>query len=124
LTLPNPSKAELKALVRKIALSGENILVSPQFQQLTKDGFFISKAIWTSIETTGRGRLFEFEAEFKNAQTASGFAYQVRGIYDRNDDGELMKTKSVITDIEKNELNNTLENAAYTSTAIVTKLQD
>jgi hypothetical protein len=117
------SKDVLKALVRKVALSGENILISPQYQQLTKDGFFISKAMWTSVELAGVGRLFEFEAEFKNAENASGFAYQIRGVYDRDRDGELTKTRSEINDAEKNQLKNALEAAAYASVETVNELQ-
>jgi hypothetical protein len=109
------SKEALKALVRKVALSGENILLSPQYQQLAKDGFFISKAIWTSMETAAKGRLFEFEAEFQNPQSASDFAYRVRGMYDRDKDGELVKAKTHVDDSEKDQLRSCLEAAAYAS---------
>lgn len=113
---------ELKALVRKVALSGENILISPQYQQLAKDGFFISRSVWTSIETTGEGRIFEFEAEFKDAQNASNFAYQIRGVYQRNNDGEILQTRSEIADNEKSQLKARLEAAAYHSVTIVANL--
>ena len=117
------SREVLKALVRKIALSGENILISPQYQQMTKDGFFISKAVWTSIETVGAGRLVEFEAEFKNATGGSGFAYQVRGVYDRDSDGEVATSKGDVSDAEKNMLRNCLETAAYASVETINKLE-
>lgn len=111
----------LKTLVRKVALTGENILLSPQYQQLANDGFFISKAIWISGETSGKGRLFEFEAEFKEAQTATQFAYHIRGVYDRDEDGELARTKSELDESEKNILKNCLEAAAYSSIERVTQ---
>ena len=99
-------------LVRRVALSGENILISPQYQQLAKDGFFISRVLWTSMETTGKGRAFEFEAEFKNAQQPSDFAYQIRGVYERNADGEPAKSRSELSDVEKGKLRDSLETAA------------
>jgi hypothetical protein len=117
------AKQQLKALVRKVALSGENILVSPQYQQLAKDGFFISKAVWTSTENAGKARLFEFEAEFKDAESATNFAYQIRGVYERNDDGELVKGKSAVGEAEKNLLKSCLEAAAYDSVEQVSAQQ-
>ncbi len=116
-------KEELKALVRKIALSGENILLSTQYQQLAKDGFFISKSIWTSVEVTGKGRIFEFEAEFKDAENASNFAYNIRGMYDRDKDGELAKVRSAINEMEREQLKSRLEDAAYESVDKVNALQ-
>lgn len=114
---------QLRALVRKVALSGENILLSPQYQQLAKDGFFISKAIWTAAEIIGAGRLFEFEAEFKEPEKASHFAYQIRGVYERDKDGELSKIRSYVNEIEKTQLKQNLENAAYESVEKVNALQ-
>ena len=115
---------QLKAMVRRVALTGENILVSPQYQQLAKDGFFISRVLWTSIETTGKGRVFEFEAEFKDAQNAANFAYQVRGVYTRDGDGEISKTRTELADTEKNQLKDCLEAAAYESVEKVGTLQN
>ncbi len=106
-------REQLRSLVRKVALSGDNILISPQYQHLAKDGFFISKAVWTSVETLGAGRLFEFEAEFRDAANATKFAYQIRGVYNRNQDGEIEKTKSELSEAEKGVLRDCLETAAY-----------
>lgn len=114
---------QLKALVRRVALSGENILISPQYQQLTADGFFITRVLWTSMETADKGRVFEFEAEFKDAQEAADFAYQVRGVYDRDKDGELSKSKSDLTDSERNLVRANLEASAYESVEKVEALQ-
>jgi len=121
---PEMDKNALKAIVRKVALSGENILISPQYQQLAKDGFFISKAIWTSAETAGKGRLFEFEAEFKDAEQAANFAYQIRGVYDRDKDGELTKTRRELSEDEKSGVKTQLESAAYESVEKVSILNE
>jgi hypothetical protein len=114
------SEDELKALVRKVALFGENILLSPQYQQLAQAGFFISRAVWTSMETSGNGRLFEFEAEFKDSENATDFAYQVRGVYERDQDGQISQTRAHVGDAEKNQLRSCLESAAYESLDDVT----
>lgn len=121
---PETDKNALKAIVRKVALSGENILISPQYQQLAKDGFFISKAIWTSAETAGKGRLFEFEAEFKDAEKATNFAYQIRGVYDRDKDGELTKVRRELSEDEKSGVKTQLEGAAYESVEKVSLLNE
>ena len=114
---------QLRSLVRKVALSGENILISPQYQQLAKDGFFISKAVWTSVETLGAGRLFEFEAEFRDAANAANFAYQIRGVYNRDQDGEIEKTKSELSESEKGVLKDCLEATAYSAVEKVNAMQ-
>jgi metal-sulfur cluster biosynthetic enzyme len=114
---------QLKALVRKVALTGDNILLSPQYQQLARDGFFISKSVWTSAEVADKGRLFEFDAEFMDAENASSFAYHIRGVYDRDKDGELVKVRSNVSDTEKAQLKQCLEDAAYDSVEKVNALQ-
>lgn len=106
---------QLKSMVRRVALSGENILVSPQYQQLSRDGFFISRAVWTSVETAGKGRVFEFEAEFKDSENAKDFAYQVRGVFDRDKDGNLSGTRSAVSDPEKEDLKKRIETTAFES---------
>lgn len=116
-------REQLRSLVRKVALSGENILISPQYQQLAKDGFFISKAVWTSVETVGAGRLFEFEAEFRDAANAANFAYQIRGVYNRNQDGEIESTKSELSEAEKSMLKDCLEATAYGAVERVNAMQ-
>ena len=51
---------------------GDSLFQAPQFHELCKQGFFVSKVLWTAVETEAAGRKFEFEAEFKNAETGSG----------------------------------------------------
>lgn len=114
-------KDEMKGIVRHMALSGESLLTSPQYNQLKQDGFFISKSIWDSFETNGKGRVFEFEAEFKDPQEGRGFCYTVRGVYDRDNDGELKSTRRAVLGSDKHDLLRRLEDAAFTAANTVTK---
>lgn len=83
------------ASVRRTVLSGDSLLQSPEFQDFTSKGFYITKAVWTATENAGAGRRFEFEAEFKNAEKASDFTYKPKACWDREDSGELARTKIV-----------------------------
>jgi hypothetical protein len=82
------------ASVKKSMLSGDSLLQSIEFRDFIKKGFFISKAVWTAVEKEGAGRKFEFEAEFKEPETASRFTYKPKGFWDRDEDGQLLLRKT------------------------------
>lgn len=75
------AKQEALALVRKVALKGETLLASEEYQSLSKKGFFITSIIWRSMLAKHPHPLIEFEAAFEEAMTGKGFKYCVRGAY-------------------------------------------
>jgi len=91
---PDDSSGTPVATVRRTVLSGDSLLQATEFHDFIKKGFFISRATWTAVESTGQGRKFEFEAEFKNPEKATNFTYKPRGFWDRDEDGNLVLKKT------------------------------
>lgn len=69
------------ALVKKVALKGETLLASEEYQSLAKKGFFITSIIWRSMLAKHPYPMIEFEAAFEEATLGKGFKYFVRGAY-------------------------------------------
>lgn len=75
------AKQEALALVKKVALKGETLLASEEYQSLTKKGFFITSIIWRSMLVKPPYPMIEFEAAFEEPLVGTGFKYFVRGAY-------------------------------------------
>jgi hypothetical protein len=75
------AKQEALALVKKVALKGETLLASEEYQSLTKKGFFITSIIWRSMLAKPLHPMIEFEAAFEEPSLGKGFKYFVRGAY-------------------------------------------
>jgi hypothetical protein len=67
--------------VKKVALKGETLLASEEYQSLAKKGFFITSIIWRSMLTKPSYPMIEFEAAFEEPMLGKGFKYFVRGAY-------------------------------------------
>ena len=108
---------EFKSIVRRMAISGEGLHKSPQYLNLVKEGFFISKAIWVSREAAGKNRDLLLSAEFTNAEEAIGFTYDIRWVWERDEDGDLSKDKSPLVGTERKKLIEILEQTAVKTVA-------
>jgi len=75
------AKQEALALVKKVALKGETLLASEEYQSLAKKGFFITSIIWRSMLAKHPYPTIEFEAAFEEPMLGKGFKYFVRGAY-------------------------------------------
>ena len=75
------AKQEALALVKKVALKGETLLASEEYQSLAKKGFFITSIIWRSMLAKHPYPMIEFEAAFDEPMTGKEFKYFVRGAY-------------------------------------------
>ncbi len=75
------AKQEALALVKKVALKGETLLASDEYQSLAKKGFFITSIIWRSMLAKHPYPMIEFEAAFEEPLLGKGFKYFVRGAY-------------------------------------------
>ncbi|MNN65528.1 hypothetical protein D3C81_1810370 [compost metagenome] len=75
------AKEEALALVKNVALKGETLLASEEYQSLTKKGFFITSIIWRSVLRKAPQPMVEFEAAFEEPMQGKGFKYFVRGAY-------------------------------------------
>jgi len=76
---------EALALVKKVALKGETLLASEEYQGLTKKGFFITSIIWRSKLKKLPHTMVEFEAAFEDPIHGKGFKYSIRGSYNMVD---------------------------------------
>ncbi|MCE9609546.1 MAG: hypothetical protein K8R23_04985 [Chthoniobacter sp.] len=108
------AKSESPAsVVKKTTLTGDSVFQSPQFHEFCKQGFFVSRAVWTAVERSGKGRKFEFEAEFKGASEGGHLSYRLRGMWDRDEDGELVLKKSAVGIADRRTMVGRLQAAAF-----------
>lgn len=116
------AKQEALALVKNVALKGETLLASEEYQSLLKKGFFITSIIWRSKLLTDPFPIVEFEAAFEEPELGKGFKYHVRGALNFSD-GEYTKTLRPLDAADKEKYLTILENtASSTVNAIRTAL--
>ena len=106
------AKQEALALVKKVALSGEDLLLSEEYQSLRKKGFFITSIIWRAKQKNAPHSIIEFEAAFEDPHAGTGFKYAVRGELRMLRAGEYTKTLRAIDDEHKQYLLSSLEKTA------------
>jgi hypothetical protein len=94
------AKQDALALVKNVALRGETLLASEEYQSLLKKGFFITSIIWRSKQTITPYSIVEFEAAFEEPETGKGFKYSVRGALNLVE-SEYTKTIRPIESVEK-----------------------
>lgn len=111
------AEERLKNAVKKMSLSGESLLSSPQFQQLSDDGFAIYRIIWEAMEKKGAGRVFELEALFRNADLGRGFSYMIRGVYEKDEERDREVLRKTIPLDDRNRIHGLIEAAAYAALA-------
>ena len=102
---------EALALIRNVALKGETLLASQEYQSLLKKGFFITSIVWRSKQTDFPYPIVEFEAAFEEPDTGKGFKYAVRGALNFAE-GEYTKTLRPIEDETKQKYLSLLEQTA------------
>jgi hypothetical protein len=69
------------SVVENIALKGQGLLSSPEYQQLKEKGFFITNIVWKSRQLDHPYHIIEFDAGFDEPREGKGFKYNVRGVY-------------------------------------------
>jgi hypothetical protein len=69
------------SVVENIALKGQGLLSSPEYQQLKEKGFFITNIVWKSRQLDHPYHVIEFDAGFNEPREGKGFKYNVRGVY-------------------------------------------
>jgi hypothetical protein len=105
------AKQEALALVKKVALKGETLLASEEYQSLAKKGFFITSIIWRSMLATHPYPMIEFEAAFEEPMAGKGFKYFVRGAYNVVDK-QLTKTIRPVDTEDKEKYLSKIEDTA------------
>jgi len=108
------AKQEALALVKKVALKGETLLASEEYQSLAKKGFFITSIIWRSMLAKPPYPMVEFEAAFEEPILGKGFKYFVRGAYNVVDKQYTKTVRPVDTEDKEKYLTIIEETAADT----------
>lgn len=115
------AKQEALALVRNVALKGDSLLASEEYQSLQKKGFFITSIIWRSRQTSMPYPIVEFEAAFEEPEAGKGFKYSIRGAQNFIDaDAAYTKTLRPIEAEEKQKLLSVVE---QTASAVIAQIR-
>lgn len=116
------AKQEALALVKNVALKGESLLLSEEYQSLQKKGFFITSIIWRSKQISMPNLIVEFEAAFEEPEAGKGFKYSVRGVLNYiTTDSEYTKTLRPIESEDKQKFLSLIEQTASAAIAEIRK---
>ncbi len=110
------AKQEALALIKNVALKGESLLASEEYQSLQKKEFFITSIIWRAKQITIPYPIIEFEAAFEEPEAGRGFKYSVRGALNFTD-GEYTKTLRPIEQDDKQHFLTIIEQTARNAIA-------
>lgn len=102
---------EMLVIVRSMALTGENLMASEEYQALRKRGFYITAITWRADQTSIPYDAPHLHAEFADGEAGTGFKYSVKGIY-RFQEGFYTKTARPADDAEREKLYGLLEATA------------
>lgn len=102
---------EMLAFVRNIALNGQNLVASAEYQQLRASGFFITSITWSAEQTSTPQDIIVFHAAFDDGERGTGFKYAVKGAH-RFQEGQHTKTIRQVEDHERETLFHLLEASA------------
>jgi hypothetical protein len=102
------ASGEMLAVVRAVALQGESLLSSSEYQTLQGRGFFISRIRWSAQRLSSPYQKVEFEASFADPTVGCGFLYSVLG-WSTQKNGTYTKGFNSIPENDKKQLMQMLE---------------
>ena len=112
------AKQEALALIKNVALKGESLLASEEYQSLQKKGFFITSIIWRSRQGSIPYPIVEFEAAFEEPEIGKGFKYSVRGALNFSE-GEYTKTLRPVEQEIRQEFLSLIEQTATSAIILI-----
>lgn len=104
---------QVSANIKKVFLSGTDIMHCPEYIELEKRGFFISSMTWVSELSDDNKEHFEFTAGFNDPDAPTNIAYAATGKFARDGDGSIKKHKAQLSKFERQALMRTLSEKAY-----------
>ena len=108
------AKQDMLAVVKNVAMKGQSLLASSEYQQLREKGFFITSIAWSSRMLEIPFTIVEFEAGFEDPVNGSGFKYSIRGAR-HADKGVYSKTIRPLSVGQKEYLLSLVEKSATSS---------
>jgi hypothetical protein len=67
--------------VERISMRGVGVSRSDMLRELTEDGYYITKAQWTTSQILSTGSVFEIDAGFEDPRDCTGFSFILSGVY-------------------------------------------
>lgn len=67
--------------IEKISMRGIGVSRSELLQELTRDGYYITRVQWTIQKTFSAGKVYEIEAGFEDPKDCTGFSFILSGVY-------------------------------------------
>jgi hypothetical protein len=105
---------EMLSVVENVALKGQALLSSSEYQHLRKKGFYITSITWVSQQIQAPNHQIEFYAGFEEPEQGKSFRYNVRGMYRHQEEqGKFTKTLRPIKGEYKQEILPVLERTAH-----------
>lgn len=77
---------DFRAVVESVALRGQGLHTTPEYQDFRTRGFYISLVTWRAEQVVAPNHLVEFEACFDDPNTCKNFQYKVRGVSQKHKD--------------------------------------
>lgn len=99
------------AVVHSMHLSGQNLVQSQEYKDLTARGFYITAISWRSEAEGKQPDIIQFDAGFQDRKQGTGFKYAIQGAF-RAHKGSHRKTIVPVGDSEKAQLLALLEMTA------------
>lgn len=103
---------DLGVHITRASLKGEKVLFSEEIKGLYDKGFYIWKIVWQAVEDSFDSDIYEFEAQFKNAEDFTGFSYLARGYYKYKEGGEYNSSRTGFSSMMESKLGVKIEKAA------------
>ncbi len=111
---------EMLGVVRAVALDGEDLLSSGEYQSLHQRGFFITSICWSCRRIASPYQQVGFDAGFEQPTLGLGFKYSVKGWYTQKN-GEYTKSFRPMPQEEKRRFLGIIENTAI---SVVRKIRE
>lgn len=108
--------------VDKASLKGQGVLKSEEINSLYDRGFYICRIKWRVIDKSADKNIYEFEAQFDDADSFSGFSYISRGEKKYKGDGKYNKTFSPLRDEKELLFNRLIEKTARSIIIDITEM--
>jgi hypothetical protein len=101
--------------ISKASLRGQGVLDSKELRLLAEQGFYLSKIVWTARQHSLDSDIYEFEAQFADADNCADFSYLPRGYYRYLAPGSFNQTRTGFPTDEDQRLGGLIEQAARTA---------
>ena len=106
---------ELVGDVKRCALSGDDIITTKLYNELSEKGYFISFIRWKAREKTGDERKIIFECGLKRPQDGKNFYFDAKKIFSKDEFGEDGKSSKALIKKDRSRLRRILSKSAYTA---------